>query len=220
MLKVHKHTFWMLGVIAGLAIRESLTKVVTPLLGDANTQVAHNDMAMEAVRLVVFLAMILRFYLGSAQYFDVVYCSPESDSTYPKKSYGMDFIFAVMLFILFFAWSETIIGNRRFSNGLSSFLLILGLILVYDLIWWAISWRYSTKLVIGAWALLNVGTMILCYLLLLVFNVNGWFGVRMDEVICLFPLALTTLADFGEMFTDRNFLTDSIVRVLQKSRVT
>ena len=178
-----------------------------------------HDTWLEAIRLAVFLGLIIRFYLGSAIYFDAVYCSDTADGDYPSKNYGIDFLLGLIHFILFFVWSETLIGSDRFAHGLSGFLLVLGGILLYDIIWWLVSLKYSTKVAIRAWALLNLLTVGAAYAILLFFNQFQWLGDKTNEVLCLIPIVLMTLADFGEMFTKKNLVTDWIVRILSKAGV-
>jgi hypothetical protein len=214
MLKAHSHAFWVYGVIVGLAIRESLIKVIAaPFSAAPQTQ----DIWLGAVRLLIFLGMIMRFYVGSAIYFEEVYCGPKADEDYPTKNYGIDFLLGFIHFILFFGWSETITGSEHFAHGLSGFLFLLGVILLYDLLWWALSYKYSTSRTIRIWAVLNAVTVGISYLVFLFLNTFGWFGVRGNEILALLPIGFMIIVDFGEMISERNFVTDFIVRILGKA---
>jgi hypothetical protein len=228
MLKAHNHAFWMYGVIVGLAIREALTRVVphaVPLIANALPgavdaaqllPIQPHHKALEAIRLITFLAVIIRFYLGAGIYFDEVYCADTAASMYPKpKNYGVDFLSGMIHFIFFFAWSETLIGHERFAHGLSGFLLVLGIILLYDIVWWIVSVKYSTKVTIRVWAVLNAGTFAIAYLILLFFNAFAWFTDNTNEILALVPVGIMTVFDFGEMFGKKNPVTDTIVRILK-----
>lgn len=218
MLKAHNHAFWIYGVIVGLAIREGLVKVISEGISSAHP-ISPHDRWLQAIRLVIFLGMIIRFYLGSAIYFDEVYCSPDADKSYPTKNYGFDFLFGLLHFILFFGWSETLTLQDRFAHGLSSFLLLLGVILLYDLLWWLSNLKYSTKVTIRVWAILNALTVGAGYLFLLFFNSFEWFSSEVNEIIALLPVAFMTLADFGEMISKKNLVTEFIVRTLGRAGV-
>jgi hypothetical protein len=215
LLKAHNHAFWVYGVIVGLAIREALVKVIAVPLSDS--QAAIHSGWMAAVRLIVFLAMIIRFYLGSAIYFDDVYCSEGADQRYRTKNYGFDFLLGLIHFILFFSWSETIVDGARFAHGLCGFLVVLGVILLYDLLWWGINAKNSSAVKIRVWAILNALTFVFSYALLLFFNAFGWYSDKTNEVIAMVPVGLMTVADFGEMFSGRNVVTEKLVRLLGRS---
>jgi hypothetical protein len=214
MLKAHSHAFWVYGVIVGLAIREALVKVLAAPLSSSATP---HDMLLNAFRLLIFLGMIIRFYLGSAIYFEEVYCGPNALVAYPTKNYGIDFLLGLIHFILFFGWSETITSPDRFAHGLSSYLFTLGVILLYDFVWWAICFKYSTCRTIRVWAVLNGATVLVSYLVLLFLNTFAWFGNVGNEMITLIPIGFMIIVDFGEMISGRNLITDYIVGILGKA---
>jgi hypothetical protein len=238
MLKAHNHAFWVFGVIVGLAIREALTRVMphaVPLIAQAAalpslppvSQAAQDALqaaaalplhhrTLEVIRLITFLAMIIRFYLGAAIYFDEAYLDATAEQMYPQpKNYGVDFLSGLIQFIFFFAWSETLIGHERFAHGLSAFLVLLGIILFYDTLWWILSAKYSTKVRIRVWAVLNGATLIVAYAVLLFLHDFGWFTDCTNEVAALVPVGLMTIFDFGEMFGGTNLVTAATVRVLK-----
>ena len=227
MPKAQNHGVWVYGVIVGLAIREALTKVIPqalPMLADPQkSAVLHIDAIratwLYSVRLVVFLAMIVRFYLGSATYFETVYCSEKSAENYPNTNPGIDFLLGLIHFILFFVWSETLTEPERFADGLSGFLVILGTILAYDLIWWFVSVKYSTKETIRAWAVLNLLTLGASYGAFFIVGAHTGWGNRATECAAFFPVLAVTVADFGEMFSGTNLITDWIVKALSAVRI-
>jgi hypothetical protein len=118
MVRYHDHAFWIYGVIVALAIREALSTVIPhtiPIL--AQSQITSqpepkNQLILEAMRLVLFLAMTIRFYLGSCRYFDQVYCADDSAVKFPHANYSMDFVLGLIHFLLFFTWSETLVKSR------------------------------------------------------------------------------------------------------------
>ena len=219
MVRYHNHAFWIYGVIVALAIREALSTVIPhtiPLL--AQNQIASqpepkNQLMLEAIRLVLFLAMTIRFYLGSCRYFDQVYCADDSKLKFPRANYSMDFVLGLLHFLLFFTWSETLITHDRLRHGLSGFLLIMGMILGFDVFWLLLSWGYDTRTMIGRWAFVNAITLLVAIVIALVTNYWQLCGERTAEVFTGIPVGLTTLVDFGEMFGGNNILTDWISNI-------
>jgi hypothetical protein len=215
MVKTHSHAFFVYGVIVGLAIREALTRAIphiVPVIIDAVPSDTKGDIILEIARLVTFLALIIRFYLGAGIYFDKVYCS-ENASSFVNKNYGLDFLLGTIHFIILFVWSQTVVGHNRLSHGLSGFLVLLGLVLLYDLVWWAISSGYDTVNIIRRWALLNLASSILSFLILVILNFWELTSTKTAEAIALIPIGFFILVDFGEMFGGNNIITASILSI-------
>jgi|ERR1051326_640278 hypothetical protein len=220
MLKTHNHAFWVYGVIVGLAIREGLVKVISQNI-DYQAPVTQgpatpHDVSLQAIRLVLFLGVIIRFYLGSAIYFDSVYCSDKSDKKYPTKNYGIDFLLGLIHFILFFGWCETLTRSDHLVHGFGSFLLGLGMILLYDMLWWIVNAKYSTTKKIAPWAILNLVTVLCATVVWALLTICTDVGPKWREVLALLPVGFMTVVDFGEMFSNRNLITDWIVTILQR----
>jgi hypothetical protein len=219
MAKTHNHAFFVFGVIVGLAIREALTRVVPhvlPVIVDAvASQPADSkgQLILEAARLITFLTLIIRFYLGAGMYFDKVYCSEKLPQGPPHNNYGLDFLMGTIHFIILFVWSETIIVHNRFTHGMSGFLALLGIVLLYDLVWWAMSSGYDTVKTIRRWALLNLASVVLGFLILVVLNFWQITSDRTAEALSLLPIGFFTLVDFGEMFGGENIITATFLKI-------
>src|SRR5258708_36586817 len=103
---LRKQSFWLYGVIVGLAIKESLETVVRHLISPPPGLL--HDTLPESSRLLVFLFLIIQFYLGAVWYFDEVYENPETAKDYTDKNYAVDFLFGLIHFLFFFAWALSI----------------------------------------------------------------------------------------------------------------
>jgi len=64
---LHKHAFWLYGVIVGLAVKEALVSTVPDILTPTEPKW---ESIIDFSRLVVFVFFITRFYLGSAYFFE------------------------------------------------------------------------------------------------------------------------------------------------------
>ncbi len=87
----------------------------------------------ETWRLVAFLTMLVRFYLGAAAY--AAKCKDEE--------YKLDLLFGIAHFILFYAWSITIpllpaAADMRPAADEHWFRLVLFAILLYNVLWWVV----------------------------------------------------------------------------------
>jgi len=73
MRKLHEKADWVFGVLVGLAIREALVDMLPQLAPSWFSHQAGRgvtpQLALEFWRLLLFLLMILRFYLGSVVFF-------------------------------------------------------------------------------------------------------------------------------------------------------
>src|SRR2546427_5006989 len=81
---LHKHAFWLFGVLVGLAIKDALEATIPHLVDFAHIQEfltaqqlrqpqAYYSFYPDLARLVLFLILIVRFYVGSTYYFGDVY---------------------------------------------------------------------------------------------------------------------------------------------------
>jgi hypothetical protein len=211
--KSHNHAFFVYGVIVGLSIREALVKVVPHALpalveGGAVTPADSSaQITLEAARLVTFLVVLIRLYIGAGIYFDRVYCAEASEKNFPKKNYGLDFLMGTIHFIILFVWAETIVGHNRFAHGMSGFLRLLGLVLLYDLVWWVLSADYDTVGFVRRWAILNLFTVVVSLLILLLIDTWALTSDKTAEILALCPVFVMSVVDFGEMFGGKNALT-------------
>ena len=148
-----QHAFWLYGVIVGLALKSALEtsvphlinppRLITELLR-AGEQVPLQHALLsypEVLRLGIFLALTIRFTTGSAFYFAEVWESASADIDYPRKNYGLDLILGFVHFLFFFCLALTIDFH---TSPIHWFPLFIGIILIYDAIWWGFSFRLST----------------------------------------------------------------------------
>lgn len=153
-----KHALWIYGVIVGLALRDSITLFFPH---DRTTASSYHEF-LEFTRFLIFIFIACRFYLGAARYFEEVH-SPTTDATkFPdaREIFGLDFLVGLFHFLFIFGLSGTIIRHDIWAFGLTpAFVLLLG-ILCYDVIWWIVSAKSSTRNLIGTWTALNLVTAI------------------------------------------------------------
>src|SRR4051812_47887502 len=126
MYEVHKHAFWAYGVILALAIREPLSQVVPHFVRDGFSDW---QVQLEIWRLLVFLILIIRFYLGAGVYFDEVYLREGEREKYKRKSYPIDFLTGLFHFLSFFACAVVLSLHGRIKGEVSYFGVLLVVIL-------------------------------------------------------------------------------------------
>jgi len=200
---LHKHAFWLYGVIIGLAIKAALEIVVKHLISPPVG--LPRDASTEAARLIVFLVLIIQFYLGSVVFYDKVYENPEDPEKFKGANYAVDFLFGLIHFLFFFGWSLTIDTH---SGHLRLFPLGLAFILLYDFIWLIASLNYPTRNNIARWTFVNFGTVVLAiaiyYITLSVYNNDD----RTAERIAYIPVILVSIVDIVGMITNREIIAD------------
>ena len=113
--------------------------------------------ALAAPRLCTFLIVTVRFYMGSVEFFDTAHTGPESQST--NEAYAIDFVFGLFHFMLFFVWATTIEVSKRLDMPFGTFLIILGMILLYDVPWCLLRSGPQNK-VVALWSLVNTITVV------------------------------------------------------------
>lgn len=206
MKKAHIHALWIYGVIVGLAIRESLAHAVSHIFPESPPaqplHVGDQQLILESLRVVVFLLTIIRFYFGAALYFDKMY---SEDAAPGHRSFGFDFLTGTAHFLIFFVWSYSITFHTRINHGLSGFLVVMFVILLYDVLWYLSSLRYDTASFIALWTVLNGLTALICFVW---FIVASWFtSQEIAEATCFFPLLLMAIVDLGDMVSGKNLFT-------------
>jgi hypothetical protein len=213
MKKAHTHALWMYGVIVGLAIRESLTHTMPYVIPEvvpsppASSPVPLRTSLLIGFRLVLFLALIVRFYFGAAKYFSEKHDLDDKDIREPddlarKRAFGMDFLIGLFHFLIFFAWSYTITAQVR-KGPFSWFLVLMITVLLYDLLWWLICRGFETGPYIKVWMLMNLFTA-LCWLAVFAGLMLLQIRVETAEMASFIPVALMTIVDFGDMISGRN----------------
>jgi hypothetical protein len=205
---LHKDAFWLYGVIVGLAIREGLTTFVPHIFTTTwNHAWAYFS---EGFRLLVFLIVIVRFYLGSAKFFNDFYIAPGADARFKHKNFTVDFLFGFVHFLVFFAWAASI--DKFGGKAVYLYPGLLTFILLYDIFWfaWSTFKKYHTRRVIGLWAILNFGTFLLscCTFLVLkfIFEVKP---TAAEQGACVWVLFVSFL-DISQVITRRRIFAEWI----------
>ncbi|HEY9284805.1 MAG TPA: hypothetical protein VIP46_15215 [Pyrinomonadaceae bacterium] len=199
---LHKHAFWLYGVIIGLAIKEALAAVIPHVFNPPPNEVG--AITLEAARLFVFLVVTIRFFLGSVFYFDCAHTGPGCDDTYPNKDYYVDFLFGLVHFIFFFAWALSI---DAFKTHIKLFPGLLTLILLYDWLWYLVSRRYDTQHVIKLWTWINTGTVTVAGGVYLAFRAMQ-FGPALSQAVAFVPVVIFSLIDIGDIMRERDTIGD------------
>jgi|SRR2546425_1022567 len=203
---LHKHAFWLYGVLVGLAIKHAVETVLPHLLAPPFTRTWESF--PEAVRLFLFLVLIIRFYLGSAIYFDDVYYSADSDKTYPRKNYLVDYLFGVAHFLLFLAWAMSL----QIKNSPLLFPGLLAGILVYDAVWFVVCRRdYDSVRRMKLWMLINLATFLvslLVYLLVYLFAPTFGGQYTMPELLAYVPVFIVSGIDIAELTSKKRIIAE------------
>lgn len=155
---LHTQAFWLYSTIVALAIKEALTNTIPHLINPPPGPLGHR--AHDAFRLVVFLVVTIRFYLGATIFFETAHAGETADEKYPHKSYVIDFLFGIFQFLLFLVWAFSIDIH---SMPIKLFPAMLAIILFYDMIWLCVclSLKYATQNLLKIGALKDF--LILCF---------------------------------------------------------
>jgi hypothetical protein len=190
---IHRHAFWVFGVIVGLAIQQVLTDLVPHLFAPPHETFFFEF--HEGVRLFLFLIMITRFYLGSAQFFEDAHATEK----YQRRSYPMDFLFGFFHFIIFFVWAVSINPHKMPPE---LFRWMLWVILGYDAVWYMACRQYDTRHLMKLWTALNALTLVLSVMAFYVMQAAG-FSQQSAEEVAFIPVFAASLVDFMELVTGR-----------------
>lgn len=201
---------WLYGVIVGLAIRESLSGVI-PQITSPKHDFATWILTLEALRLVVFLVTIIRFFLGSILYFSEVHIVP-------KPFYGIDFLVGIVHFVMFFAWATTITDvAHREPSGLSHFGTLGTAILLYDIVWLCACWKSPNRPEIMPWTIINAVTTVCCGF---VFFIPWGPDFVFKEQVAIIFVALVGTIDIAGMLSGRRFIEDAIASIFSTGEQT
>lgn len=188
----------MYGVIVGLSIKEALSRGIPPLLGQDVLPVG-TTLGTEALRVALFVLMIVRFYLGASVYFGEI-VSPKVKETPPdnETQVGLDFLVGLLHFLIFAAWSMTIVDPSTTFQGMSFFLGGLFIILLYDLAW------FLAKKILGhptgrmkIWTIANFGTAVAVLLIFLLSRSEAW---------AFLPVAFVSVIDLAEIVSGEPYI--------------
>lgn len=209
---IHKHTFWLYGVLVGVSIKEALETSVSHLVNPDRIDLSHLEAFHnfphpstgrypEIMRLAVFLVLIIRFYLGTAYYFGVAYESRSSKVNYPVKNYGVDFMFGFFRFASFVVLALLMDIH---TNPIHGFPYLVGFILLYDALWWVTSLKRSTKVLLFWWAAVNVITVLFGGFLYVIWDSGAQRPIT-AEVVAFWVVIIPSLFDIALMMVKRPF---------------
>jgi hypothetical protein len=204
---LHRHAFWIYGVIVGLAIKEALVAVL-PHLFKPPFEPLRTEF-YEICKLLIFLIVITRFYLGSAYFFEEAHCSDNCVSKYPQRSYAMDFLFGLVHFLLLFVWAITIghdIQPRVFNR-------ILWLLLLYDVAWYLACRKYDTRHLMKLWTALNGFTFVLALVTYLV--AKQWLSPETAELLGFIPVLIASAIDITELITEKQVIRRALADLVR-----
>jgi hypothetical protein len=222
---IHKHAFWLYGVVVGLAIKSALETSVPHLINPSRLSrelyragelvpFDHTHISYpEIVRLGVFLALIIRFYFGSAFFFGEAYEGDNAEQEYPKKNYGLDFIFGFLHFCLFFVLALTIDIH---TSPVYWFPVLVGVILVYDLFWYGFSFTQDTSSLIFWWTVVNLLTALAAGLVYVLIS-GGTQNPLRAELWALWLVAIVSIVDIGLMMIKKPFF-EPITRISPRTK--
>ncbi len=195
--QLREQMFWVYTVIITFCLRQVMVDILPRVLPvwfvDPPQAVAPGSDIwwLESLRLIMYLLMITRFFLGSVVFFKI-----------PPREYKHDVFIGYVHFLAFFAWSLTLKSHDAGWLGLSAYLLSLAIVLLFSLTYWfSKSWGLSKQIKI--WAYRNSLTVVLSIGLALIFN---HFRARelYVELPALVVVLYFTLADFREMFKNKD----------------
>jgi len=209
---IHKHAFWLYGVLVGVAIKEALETSIHHFVNPARIQeelahlgqrISYPDSEIglypEIIRLTAFLVLIIRFYFGSAYFFGAAYQSRKAHKRFPITNYGMDFIFGFIHFVSFVILALLIDIHTTAIHG---FPYLVGFILVYDIFWYVSSVRRSTKAMIFWWMIINLITALTAGLVYVLLERRN---VITAEIWALWIVIGVSVLDIGMMMAKRPF---------------
>lgn len=205
-------------MIVGLAIKEALEATVAHFinpyrLADELNHIGqqinfpHSEISLypEAMRLTVFLALIVRFYFGSAFFFGAAYESDDADDEYPRKNYGMDFIFGFIHFISFVILALMI---DMHTAPVWWFPALVAFILVYDVFWYISSFGQTTREMIFWWMIVNLINASVSAAIYL--GLRNSLGVIRAEIWAMWLVIAVSIVDIGFMMMKRPFFSPLI----------
>jgi hypothetical protein len=198
---VLRNAFWLYSVIVGLSIEEALKSVIPQIFALAPEQ--RWEFIPAALRLFLFLVLIIRFYLGAAFFFEKVYFS-EKASEYPKKSYNLDFLFGLIHFLIFFALAISI-ESQQIPRRV--FQVLLSVTILYDVWWYIASRKYDTRKLIKLWTVVNVITFITAAAFYLSVYSMGYGYLRAEEAAFV-PIFIVSVVDIAELALGKMILAE------------
>lgn len=198
-----QHAIWLYGVIVGFAIEKALSDVVPRIFAASDdaagaAALSKGDLLSDIVRLIIFLAVIIRFYLGAVIFFDSAH---KGSSEKAKREFALDFLFGVAHFILFFGWAFSI---NTANNATHLFPAILAIILLYDLLWFVACKGFDTQKHMKLWMIVNSLTVIICAA---IYFITLWLtkNPAIAEFLAFAVVLFVSLLDIIELVSRKKF---------------
>src|SRR6185436_20544361 len=88
----------------------------------------------------------------------------ETVEKFPRKHFGSDYLIGIIHFIMFFVWAVTLDIHAKPpipAIPLKLFPGILGIILLYDAVWYFFCREFDTRRLIKRWMIVNVSTFVI-----------------------------------------------------------
>lgn len=189
---IHKHAFWLYGVIIGLAIKSALESTIPHIIEPHDPPL---DFIPDLARLIIFLTLVIRFYLGSAIYFGDVYEGTDANLRYREKNYALDFLFGFMHFLAFFLLAFSIDVH---SKPVMLFPSLLTFVLLYDFLWWIFCRKYDASGMIAVWMGVNLISLLCGALAYFISRYAGANEVR-AELYAFIPIMFFSAVDLADM---------------------
>jgi len=158
-MSIHNQAFWLYTTIVGLSIKEALSDTVPFLITPPSNTVF--DWIDVTCRLCTFIIVTIRFYLGSALFFELAHTGANVEKEFPDRKYIIDFLAGTLHFLLFFGWAFSI---NIYTKPTILFPALMGIILLYDLAWLFAVRNISTMKLIKVWTTFNAVTFGFCFL--------------------------------------------------------
>jgi hypothetical protein len=196
---IHAQAFWLFSTIVALSIKEALSDTIPNLISPPANPAF--DRSVYIVRGLIFLLVIIRFYLGSAIFFEKAHAGEGADEEFPNKSYVIDFMFGLIHFLLFFGWAFSIDIDKK-PPTLFPFLLVV--ILLWDVPWLIFSLGRDPVELMKHWAAINcvtAGLGAVSYLVVrFLFNFRTWEEATTSaEMAAYIWVALVSVFDIWEL---------------------
>jgi hypothetical protein len=212
------HVLWFFGLLVGLAIEQALVRSVPHLIFAPRDTAGQT--ASETFRLIVFLTIVCRFFWGAVLFFNESYLSANRQGDTPRRHFAWDFLTGFLHFLIIFFWAFTIPVHTR--DGVVApaqwlFLAVLSTILLYDLPWKVLTWRWPSER-INLWCVLNAFTVItagFAYLMIAHPAVNG--NAVTAEAAALVIVMIASVLDLVELATGGKFFARQLLRFVPES---
>lgn len=199
---INRNAFVLYSVLLGFAVKEALWTAIPQIIsansfpyGPDFSNVHRNSTLalLQVVRLIAFLFLTIRFFLGSAYFFHLAYGNKDAETDFPVKNIGADAIFlfiqAVGFLSLAFSISVQFVPTRLFVFSLL-------FVLLYDLFWYSFSLGKSTSRLLFFGTVVNLLTALLATLIYMVVFVTSFSAVR-AEIAALILVLMVSALDVG-----------------------